>query len=91
MLYYCPSVLKKIKSIIANNYAYIVPSTPSNDYIHICHYLDLPLYSSPPQVLLALQTKSGCKTLLEEIRKNNIEINVLTYAKNIYSLQFLIS
>jgi hypothetical protein len=35
-LYYSPNALKKIKKIVGSNYAFIVPSHPSNDYIHLC-------------------------------------------------------
>ena len=35
LLYYSSKTLKKIKSIVKNNYAYIVPSSPTNDYIHL--------------------------------------------------------
>jgi len=60
-LYYCPKTLRKIKKIISNHYAYIVPSTPSNDYILLCNELNVPLYGSNPQKLAYLSTKSGCK------------------------------
>lgn len=61
IVYYCPSVLKKIKSIVRDQYAYIVPATPSVDFIPLCNFLDLPLYSGNPQPLLYLQTSSGSK------------------------------
>lgn len=64
-MYYCSSMLKKLKSIIGGEYAYIVPSTPSIDFVSICHFLNIPIYSSHPQVLLSLQTNSGCKGLIE--------------------------
>lgn len=62
ILYYSSRTLEKIKRIVGKNYAYIVPSRPSNDYVHICDYLNIPLYSGPPQKLSYLSTKSGCKT-----------------------------
>jgi len=65
VLYYQAKLLKKVKSIIGNEYAYIVPSAPSMDYISVCHQLNLPMYSSNPQTLLWLQSNSGNKTLLE--------------------------
>lgn len=62
-LYYSTKTLRKIRKIIQGHYAYIVPSTPSNDFIHICNELSLPLYGSDPQQLLYLQSKSGCKSI----------------------------
>jgi hypothetical protein len=91
MLYYCPSALKKIKNIVGNNYAYIVPSTPSIDYVHICNYLEIPIYSATPQTLLSLQSVSGSKSIIESINRDNYCYPVLPYAKNIYSLKYLIS
>jgi hypothetical protein len=91
MLYYCPSLVAKIKGIVGSNYGYIVPATPSNDYVHICDELNLPLYSSAPQPLLALQTNSGCKTIIEELNKNEPSFCILPFAKDIYSLKYLIS
>ncbi len=67
LLYYSTKTLNKIKKIVKNNYSYIVPSTPSNDYIHICHYLAVPLYGSNPQKLNYLSTKAGCKSFQEEL------------------------
>ena len=85
LLYYSSKTLKKIKSIVKNNYAYIVPSTPSNDYIHICNELNIPLYSNSPYKLAYLSTKSGCKTFLEQLASGNTGINVLPYSIDIYS------
>ena len=65
VLYYSNKTLNKIKKIIKNNYAYIVPSTPSNEYIHLCNYLMVPLYGSNPQKLTYLSSKSGCKSFQE--------------------------
>ena len=62
-LYYSPRALKKIKSIIKDNYAFVVPSFPSNDYIHLCTLLNVPLYSSFPQQLQFIESKSGCKSI----------------------------
>lgn len=62
-LYYSSRALKKIRSIIGGSYAFIVPSFPSNDYIHLCTELSLPLYSSFPQQLQFIQSKSGCKSI----------------------------
>ena len=31
------------------------------DYIPICHYLNIPLYSGNPQTQLYIQSKSGTK------------------------------
>jgi hypothetical protein len=69
-LYYSSKTLKKIKKIIHGSYAYIVPSTPSNDYIHICNELNVPLYGSDPQKLLYIETKSGCKSIQESISES---------------------
>ena len=61
LLYYSPKTLDKIKRIVGNSYSYIVPSSPSNDYVHLCDYLNIPLYGGNPQKLAYLSTKSGCK------------------------------
>lgn len=69
-LLYSSKTLNKIKKLISNNYAYIVPSTPSNDYILLCNELNVPLYGSNPQKLRYLSTKSGCKNLLENLTES---------------------
>ena len=60
-LYYSPQALNKIKKTIGNAYAYIVPSAPANDYIHLCDYLNVPLYGGAPQKAAYLETRGGCK------------------------------
>jgi hypothetical protein len=65
LLYYSSKTLNKIKKIVKNQYSYIVPSTPSMDYVNLCHYLSIPLYGGHPQKLAYLSTKSGCKNYQE--------------------------
>jgi len=56
-----------------------VPSSPSPDYIQLCHALDIPLYSTNPQSLSYLQTNSGCKDFLKELdRTQNKEKSRIT-------------
>lgn len=62
--------MKKIKKLIHGTYAYIVPSTPSNDFVHLCNELNVPLYASDPQKLLYLQSKSGCKSIQEMVSES---------------------
>ena len=61
ILYYEPSILNKIKKIVNGSYAYVVPSVPSMEFVPLCHYLNLPLYSGNPQKMLYFQHKSGTK------------------------------
>lgn len=85
ILYYESKVLKKIKSIVQQDYAYIVPSFPSIDYVHICSFLGLPLYSNEPQKLLHLQSKSGTKYLIENLCKNEVGFCSVPFTTDIYS------
>lgn len=86
LLYYESKTLKKIKSIVRNNYAYIVPSTPTNDYIHLCNQLNIPLYAGSPQKIAYLSTKSGCKSFQDELSELGQEsIGVLPYSIDIYN------
>jgi hypothetical protein len=66
-LYYSSRTLRKIRRLIQGSYAYIVPSTPSNDYVHLCTELNVPLYGGDPQKLLYLQSRAGCKGLQEAV------------------------
>jgi IQ domain-containing protein H len=92
MLYYSSKTLRKIKSIVKDHYAYIVPSTPSNDYIHLCNELNVPLYGSAPQKLAYLSTKAGCKHFQEQLGTLNDEsMGVLPYSIDIYSQSSLLN
>lgn len=85
-LYYSPQTLNRIRKLIGNSFAYIVPASPSNDYIHICNYLNVPLYSGFPQKLAYLQTRGGCKSFQQKIRQEQADIlPALPYSSNIYS------
>ncbi len=66
-LYYSSRTLRKLRRLVHGTYTYIVPSTPSNDYIHLCTELKVPLYAGDPQKLLYLQTRAGCKGLQEAL------------------------
>ena len=69
-----------------------MPSTPSNDYIHLCCELNIPLYSSHPQKLAYLSTKSGCKHFQDKlIDTNNQNIGILPYSTDIYSESSLLN
>lgn len=50
-LYFSQKTINRIKSIIKNKYAYVVPSTLSTNYINICAQLEVGLWGGQPQKL----------------------------------------
>lgn len=62
------------------------------DYVPLCHYLDVPLYSGSPQTQLYIQTKSGTKELGEGMnRVEDKEFGVLPYCSDIYNVNSFIN
>ena len=47
-LLYSPRAIKRVKALIKNKYAYIVPGYPSNDDILLATTLNVPCYSGDP-------------------------------------------
>ncbi|CAD8077422.1 unnamed protein product [Paramecium primaurelia] len=68
LLYYSPRALKRIKSLIRGQSAYIVPGVCSNDDIKISDILNIPIFSGIPQLHQYYSTKSGCKVLFDELQ-----------------------
>jgi hypothetical protein len=61
--------MNRIKKIINHNYAYIVPSASSIDYVSLCCELRVPLYSGNPQEMRYVQTKTGTKYLSNVLKQ----------------------
>ena len=66
MILYSPRVLKRIKKLINNQIAYLVPGFPSNDDIKISDLLKVPVMSGDPQKNFHHSTKSGAKKVFTE-------------------------
>ena len=45
---YSPKIIKRIKKLIKNKEAYLVPGFPSNDDIKLSSMLDVPILSGEP-------------------------------------------
>jgi IQ domain-containing protein H len=59
MINYSPKIIKRIKKIIKNKEAYIVPGYVSTDDIKLSDLLKVPIMSGEPQKSKILSTKSG--------------------------------
>lgn len=63
---YCQKTIKKIKKIINNYKAYLVPGVPSLDDIKVGYQLEIPVFMGNPQKHIQLNNKSRSKQLFEE-------------------------
>lgn len=68
LLLLSPKALKRIRTLIRNKPAYIVPGVPSKDDIKLSNALEVPLFSGSPQVQQVHCTKSGAKRLFNELQ-----------------------
>ena len=56
------------------------------DYVPLCHFLNVPLYSGDPQTLLYIQSKSGMKEFYKGINsQEDKDFGVLPYCSDIFS------
>lgn len=58
-LLYSPKALKRIRQLIVNQYAYIVPSFPSVEYVNLSAELNVPILGSNQSLAKLYSTKSG--------------------------------
>jgi IQ domain-containing protein H len=68
-LLYSPKALKRIRQIVGKQYAYIVPSFPSVEYINLSAELNLPILGPNQNVAKLYSTKSGALKILSNIAK----------------------
>ena len=66
IIIYSPEIVKRIKWLIKNKDAYLVPGFPSNDDIKISNILKVPIMSGDPQKNFFHSTKSGAKKIFTE-------------------------
>ncbi|CAK90310.1 unnamed protein product (macronuclear) [Paramecium tetraurelia] len=67
-LIYSPKCLKQIRKIIENKLAMVIPGYPSNEFIQLCHMLNVPLYSGLPQHHLLYSSQSGAQVLFSKCK-----------------------
>jgi hypothetical protein len=62
---YSPKLIKRVKKIIKNKEAYIVPGYPSNDDIKVAGVFGVPILAGEPQRAKVFTSKSGGLQFLE--------------------------
>lgn len=86
LLLFSPKAMKRIKNLIKNKPAFIIPGFPSNDDIKLAVNLQIPLMSSDPQKHFTFSSKSAAKRLFL-----NIDIPCPPGAYEIYDEKELIN
>jgi IQ domain-containing protein H len=66
---YSPKALKRIKQIVGKQYAYIVPSFPSIEYVNLSAELNVPVMGPNQSLAKLYSTKSGGLKLLSNTAK----------------------
>jgi IQ domain-containing protein H len=62
---YSPKLIRRVKKIIRNKEAYIVPGFPSNDDIKVAALFEVPILAAEPQRAKVFTSKSGGLQFLE--------------------------
>lgn len=79
LLQFSPKAIKRIKLLIKNKVAYLVPGWPCNDDIKLADLLNIPIFSGNCQQNLVMSTKSASKRLF-----NSLEIPTSPGSYEIY-------
>ena len=66
-LLYSPKALKRMKQIVGQQYAYIVPSFPSTEYINLSAELNMPVLGFNQNLSKLYSTKSGSLKILKPV------------------------
>jgi hypothetical protein len=64
---YSEKSIKRIKKIIRNKCAYLVPGVPNVEDIKLAHALDVPLFASEPQKASLLNSNSAALGLFNSL------------------------
>jgi hypothetical protein len=66
-LLYSPKALKRMRQIVGQQYAYIVPSFPSTEYINLSAELDIPILGFNQNLSKLYSNKSGCLKIFKPV------------------------
>jgi hypothetical protein len=86
LLLYSPKALKRIRQIVGSDYAYIVPSYPSIEYVNLSAELNMPVLGCNQNKAKLYSTKSGCVKLFTPMsEKEKPPFRLLKSVKSIFS------
>jgi len=66
---YSPKALKRIRQIVGKQYAYIIPSFPSIEYVNLAAELNVPILGPNQSIAKLYSTKSGGLKMLSNATK----------------------
>jgi hypothetical protein len=67
LLYYSPKTMNQLKIITEDLPTLLVPGSPSNELIKICHFLKCYLFSGTPQKMKLFSNKSQTLNFLKNL------------------------